>query len=66
MPLQVAPSAIRAAIQSFPSGSAAGPESLRPQHLNDLILGAPDASQLLVSVTELPNLLLEGKTSSAV
>ena len=65
-PLQVSPSAVRAAIQSFPNGSAAGPDGLRPQHLKDLLVGAPDDSQLLVAVTDLTNLLLEGKTPSSV
>jgi len=37
-PLQVSPSAI----QSFPSSSAAGLDGLQPQHLKDLLLGAPD------------------------
>lgn len=46
-PLQVSPSAVRAAIQSFPNGSSAGPDGLRPQHLKDLFVGATDDSQLL-------------------
>ena len=65
-PLQVSPSAVRAAIQSFPNGSSAGPDGLRPQHLKDLLVGATDDSQLLVAVTDLTNLLLEGKTPPSV
>ena len=66
--LQVSPSAVRAAIRSFPNGSAAGPDGLRPQHLKDLLVGASDDndSQLLVAVTDLTNLLLEGKIPSSV
>jgi len=64
--LQVSSSAVRAAIQSFPNGSAAGPDGLRPQHLKDLLLGAPDDNQLLSAVTDLTNLLLEGKTPPSV
>ena len=30
---------VRAAILSFPHGSAAGPDGLRPQHLKDLLTG---------------------------
>lgn len=65
-PLQVSPPAVRAAIQSFPNGSAAGPDCLRPQHLKDLLVGAPDSSPLLVAITDLTNLLLEGKTPPTV
>ena len=66
--LQVSPSAVRAAIRSFPNGSAAGPDGLRPQHLKDLLIGTSDDndSQLLVAVTDLTNLLLEGKIPSSV
>jgi len=66
LPLQVSPSAVRAAIQSFPNGSAAGPDGLRAQHLKDLLLGAPDDNQLLSAVTDLTNLLLEGKIPPSV
>ena len=52
-PLQVSPSAVRAAIQSFPNGSAASPDCLRPQHLKDLLVGATDDSQLLVAIAAL-------------
>ena len=61
-PLQVLSAAIRAAIQTFPNGSAAGPDGLRPQHLKDLMLAATDDNPLLMAVTDLINLLLEGKT----
>ena len=37
LPLQVLPLAVRSAIQSFPNGSAGGPDSLRPQHIKDLL-----------------------------
>ena len=35
--LEVSPSDVISAIQSFPAGSAGGPDGLRPQHLKDLI-----------------------------
>jgi hypothetical protein len=41
-PLQVSPSAVGAAIQSFPNGSSAEPHGLRPQHLKDLLIGSAD------------------------
>lgn len=65
-PLQVLPSAVRTACQSFPNGSAAGPDGLRPQHLKDLLVAAPDDSQLLVAITDLTNFLLEGNLPSSV
>jgi len=64
--LKVSPLAVRVAVQSFPNGSAAGREGLRPQQLKYLLLGALDDSQLLVAVTDRTNLLLEGKTPSHV
>jgi hypothetical protein len=50
-PLQVSSAAVRTAIQSFPNGSAAGPDGLRPQHLKDLLLGSTDVNPLLSAVT---------------
>ena len=61
-PLQVSPAAVIKAIQSFPNGSAAGPDGLRPQHIKDLLIGAADDNPLLVTITDLINMLLEGKT----
>ena len=66
LPLQVLPTAIRSAIQSFPNGSAGGPDGLRPQHIKDLLLGASEDSPLLLAITDLTNLLLEGKVPSSV
>ena len=65
-PLQVLPLAVRSAIQSFPNGSAGGPDSLRPQHNKDLLQGAPENSPLLSAITDLTNLLLEGKVPASV
>ena len=65
-PLEVLPVAVRTAIQSFPNGSAGGPDSLRPQHIKDLLLGAPDDSPLLSAITDLINLLLAGKVPASV
>ena len=60
-PLQVLPDMVRKAIQSFPNGSAAGPDGLRPQHLKDLVVGAADDNPLLVAIVDLVNLLLEAR-----
>ena len=61
-PLQVLPDIVRKAIQSFPNGSAAGPDGLNPQHLKDLVVGAADDNPQLVAIVDLVNLQLEGKT----
>jgi len=63
-PLQVSPDVIKMAIMSYPNGSAAGPDGLRPQHLKDLMLEVADDNHLLVAVTDLVNLFLQGKTNS--
>ena len=65
-PLQVFPAAVKKAIQSFPNGSAAGPDGLRPQHLKDLLVGANDDNPLLMAVTDLINLMLAGGTPTSV
>ena len=39
---------------------------MRPQHIKDLLLGALDDNPLLISITELMNLLLRGDTPSSV
>jgi len=67
MPLQVFTVATKKkAIHSCPNGSAGGPDCLRPQHLKDLLLDAPDDHPLLLAITDLVNLQLEGLTPSSV
>lgn len=65
-PLRVLPEAVKAAIQSFPSGSSAGPDGLRPHHLKDLITGITCEHPLLLAITDLLNIILEGKTPISV
>ena len=52
------------AIQSFPSGSAGGPDGLRPQHLKDMT--GPSANRgghcLLTALVSFVKLVLEGST----
>jgi len=59
---------VHAANSSFPHGSRAGPEGLRPQHLKDCIsISAGDAStSLLTSLTELVNHLTNGHLPTAL
>ena len=60
-PLQVHPSAVKAAILTFPAGSSGGPDGLRPQHLQDLLTGTSEDDPLLHTITELINLILSGE-----
>jgi len=51
---------VKAAIKTFPKGSAGGIDGLKPQHLKDLISDLPTAEFLLMALTEFVNLLLAG------
>ena len=59
-PFQVEQLDVEAAIRSFPSGSAGGPDGLRPQHLLELINHRESSSALLRQLTEFINILLRG------
>ena len=50
------------AIKSFPSGSAGGPDGLRPQHLKDLLSSSVADSSLLNALAAFSTLVLEGRT----
>ena len=65
-PLPVSTSDVRAAILSFPCGSAGGPDGLSPQHLKDMMSGGGIDDSLLKAVTDLVNLLLDGRVPAAV
>ena len=54
----------KAAVFSFPLGSAAGPDGLRPGHLRDLLgrRTAAAGERLLKELTEFVNLVLQGRT----
>ena len=45
------------AIMSFPAGSSAGPDGLRPQHLKDLINCQERGPELLTALTGFVNML---------
>ena len=53
---------VTCAIQSFPNGSAGGPDGLRPQHLKDMINPSANGGRqgLLSSLTLFIKLFLEG------
>ena len=56
------------AINSFPAGSAGGPDGLQPQHFKDLIApGADDSRQALVpALVSFTELVLNGKTPAFI
>ena len=56
------------AICSFPSGSAGGPDGLRPQHLKDLTGSSAEKGgrDLRQALTSFVNLVLQGRTPSSV
>jgi hypothetical protein len=62
--VEITPSVIKRAIYSFPTGSAAGPDGLRPQHLKDLISSPvrEAGNCLLEALTGVVNLVLSGQT----
>jgi len=64
--LQTSPTSVRAAITSFPNGSAGGPDGLRPQHIKDLVTKLDSNGPLLEKITDFVNIVLEGKTPKRV
>jgi hypothetical protein len=66
--IQVTSADIISGIQSFPAGSAGGPDGLRPQHLKDLIScrSGVGAGILVESLTRFINLILSGEVLQVV
>ena len=58
--LRTTPNEVLAAVNSFPNGSAGGPDDLRPQHIKELLSAQGENGLLLESLTNFINLLLEG------
>ena len=57
---------VTATIRSFPTGSAGGPDGVRPQHLRDLTTNKETGPALVTSLTAFINLLMQGKCPSSV
>src|SRR6218665_641492 len=55
---QATASEVLQAIRSFPSGSAAGPDGFRPDHLKDLVGFSGSMQPLVEAITEFVDLLL--------
>ena len=67
IPVQVDPVSVARAIRSFPSGSAGGPDRLRPQHLKHLLPTAGDEdSTFLQSLASFCALVMEGRVPAIV
>ena len=62
-PLVVTKEQVEAAITSFPTGSVAGPDGIRPANLKSLV-GCPEAVgiQLLEAITKFTNMIVRGET----
>ena len=58
--LQVSEAEVLKAVRSFPSGSAGGPDGLRPQHLLELCSHQESSAHFVGSLTAFVNLLLKG------
>ena len=59
--VQVLETDVIKAIQSFPAGSSADPDGIRPQHLLDLITCTEKGPALVTAITALTSLLLNGR-----
>ena len=53
-------------MRSFPAGSSGGPDDIRPNHMNDLVIGKDTTRNLIQAVIGLTNLLLSGRCPAAV
>ena len=68
LPTSVTEEEVLQAIRSFPNGSAAGPDGLRPQHLKDMTGFSAETGgrTLLRALTSFSNLILDGKTPASI
>jgi len=58
--LQVTQDDVIKAVRSFPSGSAGGPDGIRPQHIRELVTCKESASSFVPALTAFVNCLLMG------
>jgi len=64
--LMVEESEVRRAVLSFPTGSAGGPDFLRPQHIRDMMMCQESGHDFLAALTAFINLVLSGGCPSEV
>ncbi|GAU95300.1 hypothetical protein RvY_06942-2 [Ramazzottius varieornatus] len=67
LPEEVTVEEILAPVKSFPNGSAGGVDGLRPQHLKDMLSGAPNGATVALAeaVAKLITLMLLGRIPDA-
>jgi len=58
--LSVDEAKVRRAVLSFPAGSAGGPDSLRPQHIRDMLMCQEAGAEFLSALTGFVNVVLAG------
>ena len=64
--LQISENDITKAVRSFPTGSAGGPDGIRPQHIQELINDRIAGPVLLPALTAFINMLLKGECPDEV
>ena len=64
--LQVTTDEVFKCIRSFPAGSSAGPDGLRPNHLLDMVNCRESGDALLIAITAFTNCILSGSCPPAV
>ena len=64
--LQFTENDVLSAVRSFPTGSSGGPDSIRPQHIIDLLGSADIKPFLLTANTAFVNHLLQGHCPTEV
>ena len=64
--LQVTTGDVLKCLRSFPAGSSAGPDGLRPNHLLDLVNCKESGDALLLALTSFTNCILAGSCPSVV
>jgi len=64
--LSVSDDDVRRAVQSFPAGSSAGPDGMRPQHLKDLVFCREAGTDFLSALTGFTNTVMAGLCPSHV
>src|SRR6218665_2359098 len=65
-PIQMSEAEVLTSIRSFPAGSSAGPDGMRPQHILELVGQLDSGPGLLSAITALVNLLLCGSCPTEI
>ena len=65
-PIQMSEAEVLTSIRSFPAGSSAGPDGIRPQHILELVGQLDSGPGLLSAITALINLLLCGSCPTEI